>query len=142
MKASRWNDVAISNDDRRVLAAREQAVWLASLHASPHGVRRMSRQVSGVVETSNNLGMVALDSSGGSCAFMIRSLVESGSAALADEPPLIRSSALRGSDQPAGVRKIRCSPDANTNVPWVSQYESDARSSCRSVGPMTTYDTP
>ena len=79
----------------RLLAAREQAVWLASLHASPHGVRRMSRQVSGVVETSNNLGMVALDSSGGSCAFMIRSLVESGSAALADE--IVSLFALSGS---------------------------------------------
>ena len=41
-----------------VLAPHEQGVWLASLHAAPHGVRRMSRQVPGIVETSNNLGMV------------------------------------------------------------------------------------
>ena len=68
-----------------LLASHEQAVWLSSLHAAPHGVRRMSRQVPGVVETSNNLGMVALDASGGSCNFMVRSLLDSGSAALADE---------------------------------------------------------
>ena len=69
----------------QVLSPPEQAVWLASLHAAPHGVRRMSRQVPGVVETSNNLGMVALDADGGSCNFMVRSLLDSGSTALADE---------------------------------------------------------
>jgi len=68
-----------------LLAPHEQAVWLSSLHAAPHGVRRMSQQVPGVVETSNNLGMVALDAAGGSCNFMVRSLLDSGSAALADE---------------------------------------------------------
>ena len=45
----------------------------------------MSRQVPGVVETSNNLGMVALAANGGSCNFMVRSLLDSGSTALADE---------------------------------------------------------
>ena len=69
----------------QVLSPSEQSVWLASLHAAPHGVRRMSRQVPGVVETSNNLGMVALDAGGGSCNFMVRSLLDSGSTALADE---------------------------------------------------------
>ena len=68
-----------------LLLPHEQAVWLASLHAAPHGVRRMSRQVPGVVETSNHLGMVALDADGGSCNFMVRSLLDSGSTALADE---------------------------------------------------------
>lgn len=67
------------------LSAGEQAVWLASLHASPHGVQRMSRQVPGVVETSNNLGMVDLRPNGGSCNFMVRSLIGSGALALADE---------------------------------------------------------
>lgn len=69
----------------RVMAVAEQAVWLASLHAAPHGVRRMSRSVPGVVETSGNLGMVALQPEGGTCNFMVRSLRDSGSAALADE---------------------------------------------------------
>ncbi len=68
-----------------LLPLEEQRVWLASLHAAPHGVRRMSRQVPGVVETSNNLGMVDLSASGGSCNFMVRSLIDSGSQALADE---------------------------------------------------------
>jgi dipeptidase D len=68
-----------------VLAAGEQAVWLASLHAAPHGVRRRSLAVPGVVETSNNLGMVDLGPGGGHCNFMVRSLVDSGSQALADE---------------------------------------------------------
>jgi dipeptidase D len=68
-----------------VMALAEQEIWLASLHAAPHGVHRMSRQVPGVVETSNNLGIVDLGSSGGSCNFMVRSLLESGSLALADE---------------------------------------------------------
>lgn len=68
-----------------LLSPADQRIWLASLHAAPHGVRRMSRQVPGVVETSNNLGMVTLAATGGSCNFMVRSLLDSGSAALADE---------------------------------------------------------
>lgn len=67
----------------RVLAAPEQAVWLASLHAAPHGVLRMSRQVEGVVETSNNLGIVELGPEGGHANFMVRSLVDSAGLALA-----------------------------------------------------------
>ncbi|MDE1999975.1 MAG: M20/M25/M40 family metallo-hydrolase, partial [Burkholderiales bacterium] len=41
--------------------------------------------VPGVVETSNNLGMVDLSPKQGSCNFMVRSLIESGSNALAEE---------------------------------------------------------
>lgn len=72
-------------DATAVMSSNEQQVWLASLHAAPHGVRRMSRQVPGVVETSNNLGIVELHPNGGSCNFMVRSLIGSGSMALADE---------------------------------------------------------
>ncbi|HEX5356076.1 MAG TPA: aminoacyl-histidine dipeptidase [Aquabacterium sp.] len=68
-----------------VLSEAEQTIWLRSLHAAPHGVRRMSQRVAGVVETSNNLGMVDLEPQGGSCNFMVRSLRDSGSQALADE---------------------------------------------------------
>lgn len=68
-----------------LMAPAEQQIWLASLHAAPHGVRRMSRQVPGVVETSNNLGMLDLHPDGGACNFMVRSLLASGSTALADE---------------------------------------------------------
>ena len=72
-------------ETERVMSAAEQAVWLASLHAAPHGVRRMSMSVPGVVETSNNLGMVELAPEGGSGNFMVRSLVDTGAEALADE---------------------------------------------------------
>ena len=63
----------------------EQGVWLASLHAAPHGVWRMSRNLAGVVETSNNLGMVTPTPAGGACNLLVRSLTEDGKAALADE---------------------------------------------------------
>jgi len=76
---------ALPDQATRVMALAEQEVWLASLHAAPHGVRRMSRQVPGVVETSNNLGMVDLQADGGSCNFMVRSLLAEGGVALADE---------------------------------------------------------
>jgi dipeptidase D len=62
-----------------------QTRWLCLLHAAPHGVRRMSRQVPGVVEISNNLGMVAVSPDGASCNLMVRSLVDSGARALGDE---------------------------------------------------------
>jgi dipeptidase D len=68
-----------------VLSTSDQTVWLNTLHAAPHGVRRMSQQVPGVVETSNNLGMVDLKPELGECNFMVRSLINSGSDALADE---------------------------------------------------------
>ena len=68
-----------------MLSAPDQSVWLNTLHASPHGVRRMSKRVPGVVETSNNLGMVDLKPSCGTCNFMVRSLLDSGSQTLADE---------------------------------------------------------
>jgi dipeptidase D len=69
----------------QVLAASEQTIWLRSLHAAPHGVRRMSRQVPGVVETSDNLGMVDIAPAGGTANFMVRSLRASAAEALAGE---------------------------------------------------------
>ena len=68
-----------------LMSCADQALWLASLHAAPHGVYRRSLSVPGVVETSNNLGVVALTPRSGSCNFMVRSLLDSGSTALADE---------------------------------------------------------
>ena len=68
-----------------VLAVADQARWLNALHAAPHGVRRWSLDVPGVVETSNNLGIVELTPNGGHANFMVRSLRDSGSAALAAE---------------------------------------------------------
>jgi dipeptidase D len=68
-----------------VLPLSEQQVWLRSLQASPHGVHRMSQRVAGVVETSNNLGVVDIQPAGGHANFMVRSLLEVGSRALADQ---------------------------------------------------------
>ena len=68
-----------------VMSNAEQALWLASLHAAPQGVRRMSVQVPGVVETSDNLGVVQLSPESGTCNFMVRSLVDSAGQELADE---------------------------------------------------------
>jgi len=69
----------------QVMSSHEQSVWLSSLQPAPHGVRRMSRHLLGVVETSCNLGMVALTPAESSCNFLVRSLVDSGNEALADE---------------------------------------------------------
>lgn len=69
----------------QVLTRAEQALWLASLHAAPHGVKRRSQSVEGVVESSNNLGVLDIGPDGGTANFMVRSLIESGSDALADE---------------------------------------------------------
>ncbi|MCE1182724.1 MAG: aminoacyl-histidine dipeptidase [Rhodocyclales bacterium] len=68
-----------------VLPLAEQKVWLASLHAAPYGVHRMSQQVPGVVESSNNLGIVEISAEGGSCNFMVRSLIDRAGIALAEE---------------------------------------------------------
>lgn len=71
------------------LAPGEQTRLLAALAAAPHGVRRWSQRVPGVVETSNNLGIVRLEAALGganfSANFMVRSLLASATAQLAEE---------------------------------------------------------
>lgn len=74
-----------SADADTVMSLADQQVWLHSLHAAPHGVRRMSFSMPGVVETSNNLGMVDLRPDSTSCNFMVRSTMDSACHALADE---------------------------------------------------------
>jgi dipeptidase D len=69
----------------QVMSLADQAFWLATLHAAPHGVHRMSVQVPGVVETSNNLGVVDLSPLTGACNFMVRSLVDSAGLEKANE---------------------------------------------------------
>ena len=66
-----------------VLPQSEQDIWLDTLLAAPHGVKRQSQSVAGVVESSNNLGMVDLSPLGGHCNFMVRSLRDSLAQALA-----------------------------------------------------------
>jgi dipeptidase D len=71
--------------DGAVLSAADQARILALLQAAPHGVKRMSVQVEGVVETSNNCGVLVLGEGKLFINFMVRSLRDSGYWALADE---------------------------------------------------------
>lgn len=67
------------------LDAADQAAILAALHAAPHGVKRMSQRVSGVVETSNNLGVVRVGNGKVFANLMVRSLLDSGTWMLARE---------------------------------------------------------
>ncbi len=70
------SEVMAQADEKRVFAA---------LHAAPHGVKRMSRKVEGVVETSNNLGVIVVEDGAVFANLMVRSLLESGTRMLADE---------------------------------------------------------
>lgn len=74
-----------ANAATQCLAASDQQRWLHSLNAAPHGVWRMSQRVPGVVETSNNLGIVQLTPESGHANFMVRSLISSGAEDLAQE---------------------------------------------------------
>lgn len=64
--------------------AATQAV-LALLHALPHGVRQMSDQLPGVVDTSNNIGILRLDDGRLRVELMVRSLRAAGVDALCAE---------------------------------------------------------
>ena len=68
-----------------VMSETDQAVWLNSLNAAPHGVWRMSPTIEGAPETSNNIGVVDIQADKGSCVFMARSTIDSACEALADE---------------------------------------------------------
>lgn len=72
-------------DAATVMAAADQAIILTALHAAPHGVKRMSQRVPGVVETSNNLGVVVVKDGKLFANMMVRSLLDSGTGMLSDE---------------------------------------------------------
>ena len=69
----------------QVLDREGHVAWLSALHAAPQGVRRMSVQTPGVVETSDNLGIVDLTPGRGESSFMVRSLIDAAGAELAEE---------------------------------------------------------
>lgn len=82
------DDVTLSyhpDEVSSVLASEDQQAILCALHAAPHGVRAMSQRVPGVVETSNNLGVMRIEGGQLSCNFMVRSLNNSGTMMLANE---------------------------------------------------------
>lgn len=68
---------AESDGDGRVLLPADTLMTLDLLLALPHGVRRWSQAVPGVVETSDNLGVVQLDRDL-EIVLMVRSLNEAG----------------------------------------------------------------
>ncbi|MEA5097029.1 MAG: aminoacyl-histidine dipeptidase [Burkholderiaceae bacterium] len=68
-----------------VMSVADQQIWLHTLQAAPHGIKRMSVSMPGNVETSINLGTVDLQPAAGTCSFMPRSTVDSACDALADE---------------------------------------------------------
>lgn len=72
-------------DFDQVLPESDAQLWLNTLNAAPHGVFRMSQQLAGVVETSNNLGMLELQPGMSLCNFMVRSLQDSCALALANQ---------------------------------------------------------
>ncbi|WP_028455698.1 aminoacyl-histidine dipeptidase [Chitinilyticum litopenaei] len=65
------------------LSATDSRLVINLLQALPHGVRRWSQAVPGVVETSNNLGVVKVEAKKLHIDLMVRSLTEAGMQALA-----------------------------------------------------------
>ena len=60
------------------------AMLVAALHAAPCGVERMSADVPGVVETSNNLGVLSLEAGRLHLCALVRSLHDTAAIAMAD----------------------------------------------------------
>ena len=120
-----------------VMDAGEQALWLALAPRRPHGVRRMSQTLAGVVETSNNLGMVELQPDGGRCNFMVRSLRDSGSDALADEIGALFPYRAPGPNSQAATRAghptppRRCWPAARPSIGGSSEKNPGSGHPCR-----------
>lgn len=66
------------------LTATASHLLVNALHAAPCGVERMSVEVPGVVETSNNLGVVKLEAGRFYLCALVRSLRDSATADIAD----------------------------------------------------------
>ncbi|PMR72123.1 aminoacyl-histidine dipeptidase [Billgrantia endophytica] len=68
----------------QALNAHASRMLVAALHVAPYGVERMSLDVPGVVETSNNLGVVNLAEGRFHLCALVRSLRDSAAADIAD----------------------------------------------------------
>ena len=71
-------------ESAEALTAQTSHLLVAALHAAPCGVERMSSGVPGVVETSNNLGVVGLEGGRFHLCALVRSLRDTATADLAD----------------------------------------------------------
>lgn len=69
---------------QEALTSTASHMLVAALHAAPCGVERMSVEVPGVVETSNNLGVVTLDKGRLYLCALVRSLRDSATRDIAD----------------------------------------------------------
>lgn len=69
--------------DAEPLTRDASAMLLAALHAAPCGVERMSADVPGVVETSNNLGVLSVENGRFHLCALVRSLHDSATGAMA-----------------------------------------------------------
>jgi dipeptidase D len=70
-------------DANSVIARSDQEELLMALAKSPYGVRSMSPDFAGVVDSSNNMGIVNLEGTRFSANLMVRSLRDAGTRALA-----------------------------------------------------------
>ena len=69
----------------QLISEADQRALLAALNAAPYGVKTMSQQLPGVVETSNGLGVLSMSDGVVRANFLVRSLVDSRARALARE---------------------------------------------------------
>lgn len=67
-----------SSSNAKALTTDTQHRLLALLNATPNGVIRMSDEVTGVVETSLNVGVVTMEEDKAEIMCLIRSLIDSG----------------------------------------------------------------
>ncbi|WP_353980994.1 aminoacyl-histidine dipeptidase [Salinicola endophyticus] len=74
----------LSCDAAEALTDTATDLLVAALHAAPYGIERMSVEVPGVVETSNNLGVVTLENGRFHLCALVRSLRDSATQNLAD----------------------------------------------------------
>ena len=97
-RAAEWRQRLLGSDDGvrlgcraqasamgEALAGKERAALLEFLHTAQNGVKQMSADFPGVVETSDNLGVVSLDRGEWRVTFKVRSLQDDRADALADE---------------------------------------------------------
>ncbi|MDQ1260067.1 MAG: dipeptidase [Pseudomonadota bacterium] len=80
--AVQWLSAEVAN--ARAVPAAAQRALVQALCIAPYGVRAMSPHFAGVVETSNNLGVVTLQDGAFSANLMVRSLRDAQTAMLAD----------------------------------------------------------
>lgn len=108
--------------DGKVLTPADTQAALDLLLALPHGVRRWSQAVPGVVETSDNLGVVELERDL-EIVLMVRSLNEAGMDELAG--------AIESCARLAGAVAVRSGAYPGWNPDLSSQALQVARESCR-----------